>query len=334
MNATAYSRWLRSSFWLFVPLLGMNLALASSLPHPEFHSDAGSSGWILWPEGILRIAVFATPLFFPLRWKTRRERAGLALFALGSLLYVGSWMLMIYSPSARLEISRPFALLPYLTPLLFFWGVALLAGSRAYALLAFTFVIFHTAHGVQAFGLLEPHPTSPPLRSAEAIVVLGNRPPLDAQGELRAETERRLSRGLELHREGLAPLLVLSGGPYPGGGTEAVVMAEHAAARGARADAIRVEGRSADTAENARETVALLCRDRLPGCAPEVIVVSSDYHVDRAVELFRCAGAVAQPASVALERTSPERIIIDTRELLVRFSYLFYDPCERARPAR
>lgn len=325
------AKWLRSCFWLFVPLLGMNVALASSLPHPEFHSDDGVANWILALEGILRVAVFAAPLLFPFRCKTRRERAGLALFSFGSLLYVGAWMLMIHAPSARLEVCRPFVLLPYLTPLLFFWGVAFLAGSRAYALLALAFVLLHAAHGVQAFGLLEPAPPWPPPTPAEAIVVLGNRPPVDAEGNLRPETERRLSRGVALHREGLAPLLVFSGGPYEGGGTEAGRMAERAIEMGVNPESILTERRSTDTAENARETVNLLCPSGSPPCAPSLIVVSSEYHIDRAAELFRCAGATVQSAPVTLNLRPADRFIIDTREMIVRFSYLFYDPCRRAR---
>jgi len=137
------------------------------------------------------------------------------------------------------------------------------------------------------------------LERAEAIVVLGNRPPRDAEGRVAPETARRVAHGVALYRRGLAPTLLMAGGPAPGGGTEADVMAAHARALGVPTDAIRRERRSRDTSENARNAVASLCGGR-PGCAPRVLVVTSPYHLRRALRLFRCAGArpIGAPTSI------------------------------------
>lgn len=166
------------------------------------------------------------------------------------------------------------------------------------------------------------------LHPADAIVVLGNRPPRDASGRITEELERRVRRGVELYQRGLAPVIVMTGGPSARG-VEADVMAEHARALGVPAGAIVRERRARDTAENARLSVELLCRDG--PCPPRVIVVSSPYHLRRAVALFRCAGAHVQYAATELPPDESTRITQAAYEYAVRLAYIVDDACARAR---
>jgi uncharacterized SAM-binding protein YcdF (DUF218 family) len=170
------------------------------------------------------------------------------------------------------------------------------------------------------------------LRRADAIVVLGNRPPRDAQGAVAPETARRVRRGVELFEAGLAPILVVTGGAAPGGGTEAEVMAGLARELGVPDASIVREPRARDTAENAGHTIALLCRDRRP-CTPSVIVVSSPYHLRRAVRLFECAGARAQAAPAELPDDLGYQAGFSALEYGVRVAYVFDDACARAATA-
>jgi uncharacterized SAM-binding protein YcdF (DUF218 family) len=115
---------------------------------------------------------------------------------------------------------------------------------------------------------------------------------------------------------------------------EAEVMRELAIALGVAAEAIRVEGRSRDTIENAGFTLALLCGDR-PACEPRLLVVSSHFPLPRAGELFECAGARVLTAPTPLPDDEPGYAETFTRsESFVRFAYAFVDPCLRAREAR
>jgi uncharacterized SAM-binding protein YcdF (DUF218 family) len=112
---------------------------------------------------------------------------------------------------------------------------------------------------------------------ADAIVVLGCPPS--------PRLDRRLARGVELWRCGLAPVLLLSGGgrgPEP----EALVMRRAAAARGIPEAAMLVETRSRDTLGNARETARLL---QTHGWS-SIVLVSDRTHLPRAALLFRLAG--------------------------------------------
>lgn len=172
-----------------------------------------------------------------------------------------------------------------------------------------------------------------PLHRADAIVVLGNRPAIDAHGEVAPETERRVRRGVELFREGLAPVLVVTGGRDPDGAIEADVMARYAAELGVPASAIVRERRSRDTAENAGYSIAALCRQR-ERCRPSVIVVSSPYHLRRAVRLFQCAGARTQHAATELPDDLGYQAGFTAYEYAARIAYVFDDACARAARAR
>lgn len=171
------------------------------------------------------------------------------------------------------------------------------------------------------------------LHHAEAIVVLGNRPPRDATGAVAPETARRVRRGVELYERGLAPRLVLTGGPAPGGGTEADVMAAYARELGVPEDAIVTEPRAHDTAENAGYSIALVCGGAAT-CTPDVIVVSSPYHLRRAVRLFECAGARAQPAATEIPDDRGYQASFAAYEYAVRLAAVVDDTCARARAAR
>jgi uncharacterized SAM-binding protein YcdF (DUF218 family) len=96
---------------------------------------------------------------------------------------------------------------------------------------------------------------------------------------------RRLDRGIDLFRDGAAPLLLLSGGgsgPVP----EAEIMRRMAIARGVPEAALLVEPGSHDTVENARDTARLLNSRG----EDSVLLVSDRTHLPRATLLFRLAG--------------------------------------------
>jgi uncharacterized SAM-binding protein YcdF (DUF218 family) len=133
-------------------------------------------------------------------------------------------------------------------------------------------------------------------QAADAIVVLGC-PPSTA-------LRRRLDRGIQLLREGAAPLLVLTGGGA-GPVAEAEIMRDAALARGVPPAALLIEPRSRNTYENARETAVLLGSRGLRS----VLLVSDRLHLPRAMIMFYLAGLhIAGCAGVA-----PPSIIWEAR---------------------
>jgi uncharacterized SAM-binding protein YcdF (DUF218 family) len=174
-------------------------------------------------------------------------------------------------------------------------------------------------------------PVLPRLERADAIVVLGNRPPVDDEGRVMPETERRIRHGVALFHADAAPVLIVTGGADARGIVEADVMAQIARELGVPRAAIVRERRARDTVENARYSVALCPRrDRSRPC--RVIVVSSPYHLRRATRLFECAGARVQWSATELPDDLGYRASFAALEYGVRLSYIFDDACARARP--
>ncbi len=190
---------------------------------------------------------------------------------------------------------------------------------------------------VSVLSLTACAPTLGPARElptrADAIVVLGNRPPVDAQGRVRPELRRRVETGARLFRQGRAPLMIMSGGPAPGGDIEAEVMRRLAIALGVPPERIRIEPWSQDTTENAAFTMQLLCGND-PLCAPSVVVVSSPFHLPRARRLFACAGARVHVAATPLpdDRRYARRFAL--YEAVAAIHEGFRDPCRRIRTVR
>jgi uncharacterized SAM-binding protein YcdF (DUF218 family) len=97
------------------------------------------------------------------------------------------------------------------------------------------------------------------------------------------ELTRRVSRGVELYREGVVPRLLLTGGGVHGRGTsEAVRMAALAQQAGVPPSALPVEGRSANTAQNATLSRRLLEGEGLLAGLQVGLLVSAAWHLRRA----------------------------------------------------
>jgi uncharacterized SAM-binding protein YcdF (DUF218 family) len=117
---------------------------------------------------------------------------------------------------------------------------------------------------------------------ADAIVVLGG-------GKLPvsdwSRTTTRAGRGLTLWRDGFAPLLLVSGSD------QADDLARGFVLSGVPNDDLRVESRSVNTHENARNSAAILKADGLS----DVLLVTSAIHMRRAAGCFRHEGIAVSP---------------------------------------
>jgi hypothetical protein len=140
---------LLNCLWLMIPLLAWNIVLGPKLSDSRITSDAHSPQWLLIGENVLRIFVFALPLLFPLALKNTWSKIGLGVYILGTLVYFASWLPLLWAPGSAWSSSTLGLLAPRLTPLLVFWGIALVGQSWPYGLLAAAFVGLHTWHGIQ-----------------------------------------------------------------------------------------------------------------------------------------------------------------------------------------
>ncbi len=138
-------------------------------------------------------------------------------------------------------------------------------------------------------------------RGVKWIVVLGGgyRPDasLASTSRLTSSALARLVEGVRLWRLLPGARLILSGGAWRGGCSEADIMAALAQELGVPRDAIVLEGESLDTKDQA----ALV--KRLAG-EKRIILVTSAYHMPRALALFRKQNLRPIPAPVG-ERGRP-----------------------------
>ncbi|HZH44988.1 MAG TPA: YdcF family protein [Lysobacter sp.] len=127
------------------------------------------------------------------------------------------------------------------------------------------------------------------LPRADAVVVLGGGDRLAwiKRPHVRAEDLRysRLAAGARAWLAGRAPRVILSGGGRPGR-TEARSMAYAIQRLGVPASALLLEERSLDTDDNARYTARLAREHGIR----RVLLVTSQLHMPRAVQLFENAG--------------------------------------------
>lgn len=151
-------------------------------------------------------------------------------------------------------------------------------------------------------GLEERYPV-PANPSADAIVLLGGgvsegAPDVSGVGIPTAETIGRLVTAARLQKRLRVPVIVSGGAVFDGRKAEAPVARRFLVDLGVPPDGVIVEDGSRDTAGNARLSCAI-CRER---GFRRILLVTSAFHMPRAVLLFERAGASVVPYP-ALHRT-------------------------------
>ncbi len=119
----------------------------------------------------------------------------------------------------------------------------------------------------------------------DVAIVLGAK--LRPDGSPSPALIRRVSHAAAMHRDGLAPRLLLSGGIVGGPWSEAEAMRRLLVAGGAAPDRLLLEDRSRNTVENAVFSLRLLAGTG----ARRLAVVSDAWHLPRALLIFRRLGA-------------------------------------------
>lgn len=138
--------------------------------------------------------------------------------------------------------------------------------------------------------------------AGDVIVVLGGsiaaaRPPARPYADLHAASDR-LWHAARLFHAGKAPLVLVSGGAwFPGLESEAPAMRAFLQALGVPAQAVLLEGASANTAQNAGRSADILRARNLR----RVILVTSALHMPRARRAFERAGIAVTPAPTDFE---------------------------------
>jgi uncharacterized SAM-binding protein YcdF (DUF218 family) len=112
---------------------------------------------------------------------------------------------------------------------------------------------------------------------------------------------------MRLYQAGKAPLIIVSGGnvfPQEGLRSESAYTAELLEEWGIPRDTILIEENSRSTRENALETARLLRERKLD----RALLVTSAFHMPRALATFRTAGinAIPSPSSISAKLAYPK----------------------------
>ncbi len=148
--------------------------------------------------------------------------------------------------------------------------------------------------------------------SFDVLVVLGCPVP---GGQLSHAARRRVERAAQAYREEGASLVIASGGKTWHGFMECEVFARELVERGIAEARIAQERQSQSTRGNARRTAELL-RGKPTG---RLGLVTCDWHMPRALELFRRSGLAPEP----LPALSPQRplLVVVTRAVRERVRF-------------
>ncbi len=212
-------------------------------------------------------------------------------------LYPVSWVLCILGALVLLASPQP-------SPRRLRWEHAL-----ALAAFLILFILGAPLVADRLVGLLEEQ--APPFdlttsKRFDAIVVLGggaaSKGTLRPTNELSPSSMQRTMCGADLYAKGFAPRIIFAGGDagvFGEGPQEGVEMQRLALRLGIPEEATAVEGRSRTTYENAVAAKQILG-------ASSVLMVTSAYHVPRALRLFRKQGLDTTPYPCAY--TTRDRI--------------------------
>ncbi len=155
-----------------------------------------------------------------------------------------------------------------------------------------------------------------PLAQSDAIIVLGARVMED--GTLSTTLTHRMNKACDIYEQGYAETIIVCGGqganePVP----EADAMAEYLMQKGVPPSAILRELNSFDTLQNLVNAQGLM-RERGLNTA---IIVSSEYHIQRALWIARDIGLPATGAGALSQNLRRNRVRATFRETLSWLNY-------------
>ncbi|HLC04422.1 MAG TPA: hypothetical protein VJK02_15410 [Anaerolineales bacterium] len=131
LRMTKALKYLLNCFLLITPVLILNLLWASRLPpmwQVEFFWKDISPA-IAYGENISRLLVNVLPVFMPLRLSTKRQRTGLVVYIIGTLIYFMAWVLLVYFPQSTWSTSLIGSTAAAWTSLLWLIGIGLIGDS-------------------------------------------------------------------------------------------------------------------------------------------------------------------------------------------------------------
>lgn len=131
-----------------------NIVFYGKLP-PQFQAGifwANIPTWLQYTENISRFLLFVVTAFMPLAFISPRQKAGLATYGIGLLIYFLSWLPLMLWPESSWSNSFIGFMAPAYTPAIWLTGICII-GDRYYFkfpyskyLLPFVSIVFIVCH--------------------------------------------------------------------------------------------------------------------------------------------------------------------------------------------
>jgi hypothetical protein len=149
----------RNGFLLMVPVMIWDSLLTAALPAAYGNNNewqAGNPG-LATAENLFRWLVVLLPILMPLGLASRRQRAGLAFWTVGTLTYFASWVAVIAWPESAWSLSAFGFLAPAYLAFPWLVGIGMMSERLyirspyrwwQYVVLSAAFTVFHTGHFV------------------------------------------------------------------------------------------------------------------------------------------------------------------------------------------
>jgi vancomycin permeability regulator SanA len=179
--------------------------------------------------------------------------------------------------------------------------------------------------GVVAWGIVFPlaqmlfFGTTDYRRPADAALIFGAR--VYANGQPSELLANRIRTGVELYREGLVPMLVMTGGDGADGWNEAEAMRLVAIADGVPADAVVIDGSGVNTEASVADVTRLVADGSVPLPHGTLITVSQAYHLPRVQLAFAAGGIDVLTVPAHDPKFIVEMPILIGREVLAFWAY-------------
>lgn len=158
-------------------------------------------------------------------------------------------------------------------------------------------------------------------RPADAILVYGCK--AYADGTPSQALADRVHTACELYHQGLAPILVMSGGPVRDADMhETQSMADFAVSLGIPREAILLDPNGLDTLATAENLQGVLAC-KITKSSPKILAVSHDYHLPRVKLSLEREGLTAYTVPAEIRRSLPSKPYLMARETAAWWYYFF-----------
>jgi len=161
-------------------------------------------------------------------------------------------------------------------------------------------------------------------RPADAILVYGCR--AYANGQPSQALADRVNTACELYHQGLAPRIVMSGGPGDGSIHETQAMADYAVSLGVPRSAILCDLDGLDTQSTAQNLADILAETDADNSNPRVLAVSHDFHLPRIKLSLEREGITTYTVPAVIRRGLPSKPYLMARETAAWWYYYLNPP--------